>query len=588
MIRKIGKANLFLFKNLLLHPAGAILRLPYFWYQYVFKRFLSVPDSFNNPVINYSADINTSGGFYWLRNAAGIKRSGVLGFDFMTYCGVPTGLYDFPLAGVLLNKLPYKYYFLTALGIMLAGMAWLLAPVTEPWIAAIVMVAIFSSNLIWEQLSFGLYEIMAWAVFILLMAILINGQMIIGGLLLGAIALFHPTIFFVCFLFTNTFLLISGADLLMQLYFNLAIVPVAGWWVLVFIANRKYLCRAEFLNYENNGQKGAFGFDNLWTFLLYLLFCASFLLSPLYPYHLLLLIVAGFAVLNFFVWIFSPYTLRMAMLSSAVVLLALDFSIVSLLALLPFLFIDPRRLAGFLGSERYLIGIRPYHADELMKRIRDLFNMLTPDDAVCFEYIGKTWKGIYFVAFLSYVLRHAPFRLFNIGFSEIYNRNLFVAFTQKLNAADFTKELADRLSSIGINYIVAFSPAFRDKLITLGYVISGDCDLRDDAMHRDYADTGYTPQQLYVMKYSKPVVRCYKVNAISGRKLEAEINMPGEIELPVQFFPGLVTKFNEVSVDYDVNKDNFITVPVSAPGKLRVTYSRARMFSTSLKNFFRL
>jgi hypothetical protein len=572
----------FFISTIIISPLLAIIHLPVFWYRQVFKELVLVNDTTLDPVLNYSADINTSGLFYWLRNAAGIKRSGILGYDFRTYCGTPTGLFDFPLTGYLLTRMSYKNLFLLSLVMIVSSMAFLFDTGSVHLVYGVVIFLLLSSNIIWEQLSCGLYEILPWAFAFATIGALHHHWIIVGGILLGLIALLHPTVFMIAFLVSNFYLLASTGSLLDNIYFNVPIIPVAAWWIFSFFSNRHNMCRGEFLSYENKGEKGAYSRDSLVQLGLYLMFCGSFIFGELNILLIVLLLPVVASVLNYFVWVFSPYTLRMMKFFCGAIILAASFNYISLVCFLPLLFIKPLLIAGFFKQERYNIGIRSFRDDKLTRQVQDVFSEVKEFDMVCLEYIGKTWRGIYFVAFLSFVLRNSRFRIFNVGFSEIYNKHLF-AITKSFNASDYSEAVMQQLNAFGKSYMVAFSDNFRQRLISLGYTEANSISLFNSPIKLNYRENGYVPDNIYLMEPPPGAPENYEITHIGRNSFEATLINPGVNIIPVQYFPGLTIYYEGKSIAYSVTTNNFLEIDVDKAGPVTVRYSRRKMFIASLQ-----
>lgn len=584
---KIGRIVLFFFKIILVNPLMALAGLPRFLYKQVGLQFIMNHDHASNPVINYSDEINTSGLFYWLRNAAGIKRSGVLGFDFRTYMGAPTGLFDFPLSGLLLSRIGYKNLFLLSLGILLVVFSILFSGNGYGiFINILLVIILLCSNIVWEQLSHGLYEIFAWSVALCAYTFLGKGFIVVAGLVAGVAALCHPTVFMICFMACEAYLVLTGAGTETNLVFAFATIPGCFFWIVPFIANRRRLCRSMFLKFENDDHQQLFSFSALIQILIFSFFVASFWLVKMSPLSLILLLPVAFALLNFKVWIFSPYTLRMAMLFTAVLVLAADFHIVPFVCLLPFLFIKPAYLSDFYRNNQFLIKIKPFRSARLHEAVNRMFTRLGINDTVAIEYIPKNWKGIYFVSFLSFILRDSNTRVFNVGFSEIYNKYLFSNITKNLNTRYFSDEVNEKLRRYGIRYLAVFTEEFKLKLLASGYELTDELDLSDYGLFEGYNNDTYVPRKIFLLRYNSLQEASLMVENVTGHSMRIKLLQPGDHVLPVQYFPGLTVFRDHRKLPHEVDAVNFIELKNCDSGVVELRYSRIRMWRTALADIF--
>ena len=343
----IRRKSITAFKLIIISPIKSIFTIPFFFYCQVLKHFLFESDIKSDPIINYNPLSYTSGLFYWYRNAKRIETYGILGFDFTTYLGTPTGIFDFPLSTYLLSKLGYKYLIITSFILLIVSMFFLNYHLNNVNLLFFVIIpCILFSNILWEHVFQGLYEIIGWSFAFLAIAAYYHGNFIIAGIFLGFVGLSHPGILLLSTLSIISITLLTLNNIFEGLFTTgFVSLIICSFWIIPYYSTRHFNSRKDFLNHEGNSEKSGYDFNSIVQLSLYFTFCLTLIIfSNFKSITLLSLLPIIIVIYNFKNWVFSPYTLRLFKLFIGVICLILCFHPISFIVFLFYLYIKPSLL----------------------------------------------------------------------------------------------------------------------------------------------------------------------------------------------------------------------------------------------------
>jgi hypothetical protein len=440
-----------------------VLHIPRYWWTQILRKFVNTPESRQDEFVGFGAGKGAGGLIFWLTIVRKARRYGALGLAHDTYWGMPLGVHSWPVAIWCLAMLGFRRYAYLSVMLLATGLGWVAFETGHLWLILLVPIVVASPYYCFNLYT-GTWEILAWGWAVLALAASLASWPAVAGMFVAATLLTHPGVstLTVCSLVA----LSLGADKPLSDLIVAGVVSasMSAWFIVPYWRARHFMGRSVAMNSAWNSS-ARWNLQSAYQFLVYSGFCVSAYFFGDAPGRYALLLLLPLVVLFWNVkvrWVYSQYTtLNFMLVIGAIYLLAFP-ALVPAFAYLAVIFTAPELIWGS-RCEFWGFDLTPVTLGERRRRLRDVFAPAR-GGRIAFEMTEFGSPAAYDVAALNYILADSPVELFNGGYAEVGDPNLFLGFGRFLNTAASPERFEAVCRGAGIRYVVAFSSPFRDSL----------------------------------------------------------------------------------------------------------------------------
>ncbi len=479
----------FRFFKLLIAPFIIMLRLPYFFIKVVVKNFILPREDKNDEFIGFGPYRRLSGHVYFLGKAKMVKKYGSFGIAHDDYMGTPVTLHRSPLDALLLRYAGYRKFVGISVLLLATAFIWIIIYTGEISFLALLPLIFLSSYFI-KSIFVGHLEFLPWSFLSLSLVSFVLGQIELSALFFSLTILSHIGIALIggfCILTIvgyNIFYDYSiMSTILSLLIFGMIVGATTSFFSVPFIKTRHKLSRDELIT-KHWGWESRWSFGTLTQAIVYSIFvCSIFFLIPISELHFMVLLPLLALYINTKIrWIFSAYTLELAMLIVGTIFILFNPYPISILSFLYLIYTSPIiLLSGYYGVTPYQITLKPITLGPLRGEIKDLFLQVPKGARVALEAGPEDKKRLFYIynAHLSYLLVEEDVELLNGQAPEFVEANIYLDIVRYIDSQTSEGKLKEALKRGGAKYILVYTPEFKTNLIKYGYKEIGSVDCRE-------------------------------------------------------------------------------------------------------------
>lgn len=481
----------FRFFKLLIAPFIIMFRLPYFFIKVVIGNFILPREDKNDEFIGFGPYRRLSGHVYFLGKAKMVKKYGSFGIAHDDYMGTPVSLNRSPLDALLLRYVGYRKFVGISVLLLAIAFIWIIIYTGKIFLLALLPLIFLSSYFI-KSIFVGHLEFLPWAFLSLSLVSFILGQIELSALFFSLIILSHIGIALIggfCILTIVGYNIFYGypimSTILSLLIFGMIVVAITSFFVVPFIKNRHKLSRDELLNKHRRGEGRWRWYPNVLTqAIVYSVFvCSIFFLIPVSELHFMVLLPLLALYINTKIrWLFSAYTLELAMLTIGTIFILFNPSLISILCFLYLIYTSPAiLLSNYYGVTPYQFTLKPITLGFLRGKIKELFLQVPKGARVALEAGHLDIKGLFYLynAHLSYLLVEEDVELLNGYAPEWVEANIYLNIVRYIESQTSEGKLKEVLKKGGAKYILVYTPEFKTNLRKYAYKEIGSVDCRE-------------------------------------------------------------------------------------------------------------
>lgn len=475
--------------KLLLAPLIILFLLPFYFVNEILYNFILQKEDKNNPIIGWGLWKKMSGSLAFWGRARMAEKYGIFGINYKDEMGIPISLHRSPLDIFVLIKLGYqRYVYLSIVLITISCVQ--ISFYTCNYFVLLLLPFVFCSTYFIKSIVVSHLEFLAWGFFSLSIASYISNQIILSGIFLALCILTHISIGMIgsfCIFTFSLFEVLLKQSIYPSLWNLLVCALVTGllsiYFLGPFLMNRHKLSRNELLNLSW-GWKPVFGMIGLYQAIIYGMFIISlFIFIPISPFHFVSLIPLLMLYYNSKVWwIFSAYTIELAMLVLGFLIILNFPHPIPILLYIYLIYTSPKILLGsYYGISEFKIAIIPIKLGQTRQKIINLFKELPRGSRVAFEsgnrihnYLAFEYNGL-----MSYILVNEDIELVNGYGAEMVESSIYFNIDQFLHENASQEQVKAALMNGGANYIAVYSANFKIKLESWGYKLINTVDCRE-------------------------------------------------------------------------------------------------------------
>lgn len=447
---------------------GIILRLPYYTVKQVVRHFMLTPEKKEDEIVGFGQGKAVNGIIYWLTITKKAKRYGVFGLAQDTYMGQPLGIHNWPLAVSLLEKFGFRRYIYVSVILFAIGFGWLCLSTGHHNVMWL-MPLIFLSPYFFLNISSGTWEPLAWGLAALSFAAFNAHLAIFSAIFLALILLTHPGVTFLTCILLGVFTIIDQRPLIDPMFVYFLFTVLSVWWLIPYRKASSKLGRDCIINkFWSNSLK--WGLPSLYQAGIFLLFlCTALITGTNKILACLLILPLIFLYYNTKIkWVFSGYTMTNFMLFTGALYLAIQPTLLAVIAYLLVIYTSNSMLWLCPGESIWGFDLTPVTFNKKRHQVLEAFKKIR-DGRVAFEMSKNrddTWDVL---ASLGYILSDTGLELFNVGYAEIGDHHIFEKHCQYFNLEANQEQFETACQSAGIQYFVSFSSDFSKELSRRGY-----------------------------------------------------------------------------------------------------------------------
>lgn len=468
------KDLLWLSENLLSPLVGPVIaainlfRLPYYLVVQVYGNLLRSRDDHRDRIVGFGGHRGVSGLIYWYTLANKVKRFGLFGLAHDSYLGVPLSLHCWPLATYLLARLGYKLFLYLSVALTALGMGWLAWTSGHPFMLLLVPLVIFS-NLYLYNVYIGTWEILAWGFGVMALAAWWSGYPVLAACGSAAAMLSHPGVALLIII-----VLIGGALLGPEPYVTLAVMGGTGalltaWWYVPYRMAGEKLGRDKIIHsvWQNALVWTPKSVYQMWSYGLFVLTAAF---SDTHTGNEILLLVPILVlIVNVMIkWVFSAYTITNFMLFLGASYLVMNPDPLAIVAYLIMAY-QGSRMIWDPSNTVLAFDMTPVRLGETGAKIKEAFRDFR-SGRIGFEMgTTRSHPGWDLAASLGYILSDEPVDLFNTGYAEIGEYDVYARYCRHFNAQAKPDDFERACRDSAVKYMVAFTDEFKKQLEARGF-----------------------------------------------------------------------------------------------------------------------
>jgi hypothetical protein len=479
----------FRFFRLLIAPFIIMLRLPYFFIKVVIGNFILPREDKNDEFIGFGPYRRLSGHVFFLGKAKMVKKYGLFGIAHDDYMGIPVTLHRSPLDALLLRYAGYRKFVGLTVLLLAIAFIWIIIHTGNIFLLALLPLIFLSSYFI-KSIFVGHLEFLPWAFLSLSIVSFVLGQIEISALFFSLTILSHISIALIggfCIMTIVGYNIFYGypimSTILNLLIFGMIVGATTSFFIVPFIKTRHKLSRDELIT-KNRGWKSVWDFRTLTQAIVYSIFvCSIFLLIPVSELHFMVLLPLLALYINTKIrWLFSAYTIELAMLIIGTIFIIFNPNLISILCFLYLIYTSPAiLLSGYYGVTPYQITLKPITLGSLRGEIKGLFLEVPKGGRVALEAGPLDKRGLFYLynAHLSYLLVEEDVELLNGHAPEWAEVNIYLDIVRYIDSQTSERKLKEVLKKGGAKYILVYSSEFKGNLRKYSYKEIGSVDCRE-------------------------------------------------------------------------------------------------------------
>lgn len=473
----------------LLAPFIILFLSPIFFVKEILHNFILQKEDKNDPIIGWGLFKKMSLSLAFYARAKMAEKYGIFGINNRDEMGIPISLHRSPLDIFFLIKLGYRRYVYLSMALISLSFTQI-SFYTGHYYVLFLIPFIFLSTYFIKSIVVGHLEFLAWGFFSLAIASYISNQIILSGILLALCILTHISIGMIgsfCIFTFSLFEVLLTHSIYPTLWNFLVCSLISGLLLIIFLGpflmNRHKISRNELLN-SMWGWKPVFGLKGIYQGIIYGMFIVSlFIFVPISPFHFLSLIPFLMLYYNSKVrWIFSEYTIELAMFFVGFLIILNFPNPIIILLYLYLIFTSPKILMGhYYGISEFKIAVIPFKLGQTREKIINLFKDLPPGSRVVFESGRRVQNYLAFEynVLMSYILVNENIEMVNGTGPELVESSIYFNIDQYLHENASQEQIKTALMNGGANYIVVYSANFKNTLESWGYKLISTVDCHE-------------------------------------------------------------------------------------------------------------
>lgn len=474
-----------LFRTLL--PMGPLMSLlhivsmPSYLVREIIPKLLLAGDRANDEIVGYGRGRAAGGQVYWLTLANEARRFGTFGMASDLYMGMPLSLHTWPLAVGVLAWIGYRRYLALSVLLFVAGLAWIFWAVGAPLMVIFVPLLLVSNYYLFNIVA-GTWEILSWGLFLVSLASLVSGYSVVAGFLMALVVLGHPGVGMLSALLLLGLVFVNYLSPVELIIAGVTGGACAVWWIWPYLKAGKKLGRERILAETWNSPR-VWNSRAIYQFSIYSLFAlAAAYQGGWSTWHLVHLLPLGILYWNTKIkWIFSNYTVFNFMMVVGALQIALQPDVVTVVTYLLVIF-TPANFMWPGDCKGFGLDLTPLYLGEKRRILEELFGPLKPGRIALELGTNRAHPGWSIVAPVGYVASTMDMELFNSGYTEIGDYDVYNKVARYLHDGVSFQDFEQACRIGGIRWVVATTESYKRCLESWG------CTKVDETEPMDISD----------------------------------------------------------------------------------------------------